>query len=129
MHAICVLCRRNAHCTAQAIKLSKIEKISSGILRQETTPTDAIQSILNYPQIFDEDYVVSFLDARTVNIVDKMMSSNILARSIKAPYLPYILIAKVIFKNEGVLPLLKILSMEAPVTRMLGITYPDDLGL
>lgn len=46
---------------AQAIKLNKIAKISTAIVRRETIITDTIQSRLNYLRAFEEDYYGSLL--------------------------------------------------------------------
>lgn len=110
---------------AQDIKLSKIANILIAIVRPETGSTDPVQSSLNYARAFEENYAVSFVDARVLGIVDYMMPSNVLAASSKAIYAHYILLAKMMIKNEGVLRLLVSFVMDGLVVKTLDITHLD----
>lgn len=68
------------------IKLCNIEIISAAIVRRETRFTYTIQSVLNYARAFEEDYAVSLVKARLLDIVDVMMLFNFLATKFKATY-------------------------------------------
>lgn len=59
------------------------------MVRRETSFTDTVQSVRNYVQSFEEDLVVSFVDARVPNIVENMISSNLLVENSKATYARY----------------------------------------
>lgn len=80
-------------------------------------------------QTCEEHYAVPFVNARVLDIMDEMMSSNFLAVSLRESYAHYCHVAKMVIKNEGVLPLLVDLVMVVSVVKMLSITHLDDLGL
>lgn len=58
---------------AQAIKLSKIAKISTTFVRRGVEFTETTKSILNYMKVYDEDYYFRFVDVRIVDIMDNTM--------------------------------------------------------
>lgn len=72
--------------------------------------------------------MLSFVDARVLEIVDDMMLSNFLAANPKATFARYIRVAKSMIKKESVPPLLVSLFMDAPVLTTPGITHINDAG-
>lgn len=62
------------------------------------------------------------MDAHALNIVDDMMSSNVLAANSMTTYACYIRVTKINIKNEEALPPAVGHGMGAPVVKMLGIT-------
>lgn len=113
---------------AQEIKLSKKANILTAILRREISFNDIIRSVLNYEQTFEEVYAVSFVDACVLELVDDTMSLNFLAVNCKEAYDCYSSVVKTMIKNEGVLPLLVSIAMDAPAVKTLGITHLADKG-
>lgn len=109
----------------QAIKLSKIAEVSTFIVSCKTTFTNTIQGVLNSTRAF-EDYGKIFVDLSVLDIVDDMMSSNVLDENPKATYTRYMCVGKMMMKIEGKLSLLVSLSMDAVVAKALGITHLID---
>lgn len=59
--------------STQSIKMSKEVRISNEILRRETCFRDIIQVVLNCLQVFEKHYMVSYVEAHTLNIFDGKM--------------------------------------------------------
>lgn len=95
-------------------------------MSREKRFTGTIQSFLNCARLFEENYAVSFVETRVLDILNDLMPWNILAANSKATYAHYICVAKMMMKNKGVLSLLVSLPMDAPVVKTLSITHLDD---
>lgn len=98
-------------------------------MRNETKFTDSIQRVLNNARASGKEHVVRFVDARMLNVVDDMMLPNFLATNSKATNARHICVIRRLMKNEGVLPPLLSISMDAPVVKTLGITPVNDPGI
>lgn len=70
-----------------------------------------------------------FVDACVLDVTDNMLPSNFLAANFKASYAHYIRVAKILIKNESVLPLLVGPGMDVPVVKTLGITHLEEPSL
>lgn len=108
---------------AQPIKLSMMTNISTGLLRRINTLADVSGGVLNYAREFEEAYNVPFVEARFVDILKNMMSSNFLAASSKATYVRQVRLAELMIGQSTVLPLIQRLRDERSERKTLEIAH------
>lgn len=114
---------------AQAFKPINIARISTGIVRRETSFIYTVQSVLNYAQAFEKVYAVSLVYYCVLSIADYIVLSNFLAASSKATFACYVHFSKLKIKNEDVPTLLLRPAIDAPLVNTLNITHVEDLSL
>lgn len=85
---------------AWVIKLSRIAKISTAIVRRKPSFSDKMQSLLRYARAHGEDYCATFFDVRILNIVEDVKSFNVLGSNYIATYIRYVLVHKMIIKHQ-----------------------------
>lgn len=85
---------------AQTIKLSKTADIFTAIVRYKATFTDTIQSLQRSARAFPEDYCVLFVDVRRWDIMEDMMSFNVLNANFRATYVRYIGVGRIMMNTK-----------------------------
>lgn len=78
---------------------------------------------------FEKNYGIRSVDVRTMDIVEEMISSNVLPANSKATYIRYITVVELRTKHHGVLTFLVKLSKVCSAETALGITHLDDSSL
>lgn len=115
----------NYHFPAQAIKLSEIVKISNGILKSKEPFRIFLYSLLGYTQTFEETHGVCFFDVCLVEVIENLVSSNVLATSFEKNTIWYIIIDKMAIARKAAPPLVINLYRAAWMPRTL-TTGPFD---
>lgn len=76
--------------------------------------------------MFKKSYAVRFVNVRVADIVEDVMTSNILAAICKVSYRRYDKLGTRIIKHQGVLSILARLGRDAPEAKIPGITHLDN---
>lgn len=92
-------------------------------MQRKVTLTDTRHTLPNCAQEFKEDYVLCFVDVRIRGILEDMKFSDFLAANLRAAYIRYIGVGKIIVENQVVLSLLAKLGKDAKMPQSLGITH------
>lgn len=108
---------------APVTKMSRIAKISTVFVRRKPGFTNTIQSVLSYAQAFEQNFRMSFVDARVLDIIHDLTSSNLLAANSQVTYARKMRLANMTINEYGVLPLLVGLALNVPVVKTLGLTH------
>lgn len=96
---------------------------STAVVQGEVFFKGMSQRLLNYSQKFEEDYSMYVVDNLGKDIVDKMMSSKVLAASFRATYVCYIRVGKIIISDDRVIHLLVTLSTDVQAKQALNVTH------
>lgn len=81
------------------IKLSQIANISTAFMRQEPMFIDTTNSPLSYSRVVEEEYVIRFVEVRTMDIVEDTTSSNFLDANSRATYVRFITIGQMLLMH------------------------------
>lgn len=95
-----------------AVRLSRMEIISNEINRCKIILTLTVRSSHSSLLQFEQNYIASLANACVLDIVDDIMSSNILAANSKAISARYIRVIKMTIRNKNVLLLVVSVVMD-----------------
>lgn len=103
--------------------------ILTTIVRGEAKIADNMQSMWSYAQEVEEDYFVSFVYVRIIEITADRLYTKFLSANSKATYIPYFTVDKMIITHQGaVWPLVR-LDKDAAVMKTFSNTQLDDKSL
>lgn len=85
-----------------------------------------MQRLLSYAQAFEEAHCARFVDVRTLDIVENMIISEFLAANLRASYVRYVTVSKMMMHPGVVVPLLVKLGGSALAAKTLGIVHLGD---
>lgn len=88
-----------------------------------------MQRLMNYPYAFEEDFSDPFVEARVVDIVDGIMSSNCLITTPMATQGHHICLKTLILRIPKVIHSLRTLTKSRDISMTLEISDLDDPAL
>lgn len=124
---VCHVMRRNSVSThhVEAMKLSKLANASNANARSAKLFVHTMEELINYTGVFELEYSVQFLVARTKDIVDSTQSSDYLPNRGRGTYSRYIRFSKLAVRNKESLDLLGALSSVHTSGNALSLSHLD----
>lgn len=105
---------------AEALKVRKVVKTSTALVKKEFTFGGKMRLLKNYAQALPSQYEVPFVDTLLKDIVEDTMSSCILPAQSCATNIRHVRFATFLLKNKLLLPMLKRLRKEVGTGNDLG---------
>lgn len=107
---------------AEAMKVSKVANSSHAIFGRDTWFVETMKELVNYATQVKLEYNITFVDARTKDIIDDTQSSENLPTRGCRTYNQYVRFVRLAIKNKGILDLLEAPRSERTSGKSLGIS-------
>lgn len=114
---------------AEGIKLDKLAKTITDIMRRDSTFVDLLKKVVNFADAFVKEEIKKFVAGPTMYIVKDMMSPDSQTVASTDSYYRYIWMSKPILRHKGFLDLMGGLNSDDAVSKRLDTNKLDGVGL
>lgn len=110
-------------------KISCQSNLTTGIARHDTKCVEVVHTVLYYDETFQDEYFSPVNDAGTSDIATAIHSSNVLSKDIRAKYLRYARVGKLMMKQKELPAFMETMTAENDSRVSLGVTNLQDFRL